>query len=500
VARFLPFFGRTVSEGAAFAVGAATAPTLHPLIRDLENQANQEHPSRVLDAGTAAAIVAEDVAQHPWGENEAEQSGVSNDRFDKLLGEALNAPGLASLYDAWRRDLISDASFEHGLRKAKLEPRWDAALKALKHERLEPNQIALGIVRSLIADPGFLPVSLDTAGGTVPAYDVSGIDAVTEAEAAGIDRERLRVMVGEIGRPMALDAAAQSTFRGIIRDADFNRAVLEGDTRPEWAEAILEHAKQIPAVSDYINARIRGWITDEEMNDGVARHGMSPEDAHLLYLRTGRPAAPGQMATAAARGIAGPDGRPMDETQFLKGIAESDIRPEWGKMLWESRYLYPPLFQLTRLVQAGAIDADTARDWAVKDRYPPEVVNALHKYWLTLGGTTESTYIGKAETHLWTTTHTSYKTGEIDEATARENLAVVGVPVADRDDVMRLWTQEALTIRKQLTITDLKRIYKKPVLNLATGNLWTRDEVLTAVVNRGYSLHDATSLIETWNA
>jgi hypothetical protein len=65
---------------------------------------------------------------------------------------------------------------------------------------------------------------------------------------------------------------------------------------------------------------------------------------------------------------------------------------------------------------------------------------------------------------------------------------------------MRLWTQEALTIRKQLTITDLKRIYKKPVLNLATGNLWTRDEVLTAVVNRGYSLHDATSLIETWNA
>jgi hypothetical protein len=46
----------------------------------------------------------------------------------------------------------------------------------------------------------------------------------------------------------------------------------------------------------------------------------------------------------------------------------------------------------------------------------------------------------------------------------------------------------------------LEAIYKKPVLNLATGNLWTRDEVLTAVVNRGYSLNDATSLIETWNA
>jgi hypothetical protein len=53
--------------------------------------------------------------------------------------------------------------------------------------------------------------------------------------------------------------------------------------------------------------------------------------------------------------------------------------------------------------------------------------------------------------------------------------------------------------RKQLTITDLKAIYKKPVLNPATGNLWTRDEVLTAMVNRGYSLNDAASLVATWN-
>jgi hypothetical protein len=226
-------------------------------------------------------------------------------------------------------------------------------------------------------------VSLDTSGGTVPAYKVSDIDPLEEARAAGVDEERLRVMVGEIGLPMSVQQAASALFRGIINQADYNRAVLEGDTRPEWAGAILEQARQIPSVADYVDARIRGWITDEEMNAGVARHGMSPADAHLLYLRTGRPAAPGQMATAAARGIDGPDGSPMDETQFLKGIAESDIRPEWGPMLWESRFLYPPLFQLTRMVQAGAITPEVAADWAVKDRYPPEVVDALRKYWET---------------------------------------------------------------------------------------------------------------------
>jgi hypothetical protein len=46
-------------------------------------------------------------------------------------------------------------------------------------------------------------------------------------------------------------------------------------------------------------------------------------------------------------------------------------------MLWDSRFLYPPLFQLSRLVASGAIDSKTAADWATKDRYPPEVVKKL---------------------------------------------------------------------------------------------------------------------------
>src|SRR5262249_51799969 len=190
----------------------------------------------------------------------------------------------------------------------------------------------------------------------------------------------------------------------------------------EWASAIFETARQIPSASDYINAHLRGHISVPEMNAGTARHGMSPEDTNLIYLRTGRPAAPGQMATASVRGIDGPLGRPMDREQFLLGIAESDIRPEWGPMLWESRFLYPSLFQLTRLVTSGAITPSTGEEWARKARYAPEVVAALAESWTAAPTAVKHPNVVKAQNQLWTTLHRSYVNGEIDQATATDGL------------------------------------------------------------------------------
>ena len=495
--------GLSVSEGVAFALGIAIGPAVEPLAQEAKNKSwtfavdrSDGEFSRPPEVGALAAIVAESVEALGWGRQRAKEQGINQEDFDALFHEAEEAPGFATLLQMLRRNLIGLDDFEHGLRKAKFEGRWDTALEALQHDRLAPAQIALGIVRSIIEDPGFLPVTLDTSGGKVPAYPTSNIAPLTEAQASGIDKERLRVMVGEIGRPMAPESAASATFRNIIARADYNRAILEGDIRPEWAEAIFEAARQIPSAADFVNARIRGWITDAEMYAGTARHGMSQADTHLLYLRTGRPAAPGQMATAAARGIDGPDGRPMDRDQFLKGIAQSDIRPEWGQMLWETRFLYPPLFQITRLVQAGAIDADTAKDWAIKDRYPPEVVNALHAYWLTLGGATTDTHIGKAQTHLWTTLHTSYKNGESDETAARDKMTTLGIPAGSQATILHLWNEERELIRKQLTPSQIKKAWAKAVTNPDTGQPWTRDEALAALIDRGYSTSDASTFLD----
>jgi hypothetical protein len=426
---------------------------------------------------------------------QAERSGYDANKFRGMVELEKAGPPVSEALNLRRRDRITAAQFEHALAKAQVEPQYWPALKELVDERLDPAVIALAIVRGIMKDPGFLPVGPPAGVGKVPAFPVSPLDTLNEAASSGINAERLFVETAIAGRPMGPEAAAAAVFRAILERVDFDRAIAEGDVRNEWADAIFETARQIPSVADYVNARIRGWITDAEMKAGTARHGMSAEDTTLLYLRTGRPAAPGQMATAAARGIDGPDGVPMNEAQFLKGIAESDIRPEWGPMLWESRFLYPPLFQLTRLVQAGAIDADTAADWAKKDRYPPEVVNALHAYWSKSSATGPASYVAKADTQLWATTHRTFVARETNVTQARAAMRMIGIPTDDQTNILARWQAERDLVRKQLTPAQLKKAFNKAAKNEATGQPWTLDETLAALVAQGYSVEGANDYL-----
>ena len=485
------------------AVATAAADAIAPELEPLKQTAWRNAPHRVLDAARAAAVSVRGIPTAVNLKDDAARTGIGSARYELLQELAREYPGTAELLELWRRvdpatgqPIISQTDFTMALRRQGVPDDWIGHLSHLKEQHLDPAVIAVAIVRGIMHDPGFLPVGPPAGSGKVDAFPTSNLDTLHEAAGSGIDRERLFVETAIAGRPMGPESAASATFRGILEHVDYQRAIAEGDVRNEWAEAIFETARQIPSVSDYVNAHLRGWITEAEMNAGTAKHGMSAADTHLLFLRTGRPAAPGQMATAAARGIDGPDGTPMNRTQFLKGIAESDIRPEWGPMLWESRFLYPPLFQLTRLVQGGVIDAATAADWATKDRYPPEVVDALRGYWESPTASKADTHLAKAQTQLWTTTHRSFLDGESDDQTASGALAAAGVTSQTIPAVISLWTHERDLIRKQLTPAQVKKAYVKAVVNEQTGQPWTRDDALSGLLERGYSHADANTFLD----
>jgi hypothetical protein len=195
------------------------------------------------------------------------------------------------------------------------------------------------------------------------------------------------------------------------------------------------------------------------------------------------------MATAVARGIDGPDGSPMDRQQFLKGIAESDIRPEWGPMLYDSRYLYPPLFQLTRLVQAGAVTADTAAEWATFDRYPPAVVNALHTYW-TQSKTeqTVSTPARLATTQARAALHKRFLVDRIDSAGVLSGLELLGSDPAEAGHILEMWTLEKGWLVKPLTPSQIKKLYTQGTITI--------DEATLALEELHMSEGDATSYLQ----
>ena len=472
------FFGSTIGEAAGYGIGGAMQEPIKPLLQQLANEtwatATAAGVGRPLSVGEAAEIVAEDVELREWGVAQAGQEGRTEQQFDAVLGAALNAPGIPQLFETWRRNLIDDAAFEHGLRKAKLEPRWDAPLRGLKARLLSLDQLANA------RQQGF-------------------IDAARQHEEAalqGQDADRADISFELSGLPLGVESMQEALNRGLVDRATFDQAIREGHTKTKYTDLAFALREPVLSAETYRTLYLKGWITQAEMNAGGALHGYTADQMNLLYLEAGRPAAPGQMWTMLAREVDGPDGTTMDKAQFLKGIRQSDIRPEWGDPLYAIRYTYPPLFQVNRLVEAGAATPALGVDAMRKNRLAPEWVAALEAYWQGGGTATTDSHVSKAQTQLWTRTHTSYLAGEIAEADARAALTVAGVTDAALDGVLAVWNHERELERKQLTPAQLKKAYAKGVQNPATGATWTRDDALAALIGRGYSPADASTYLD----
>jgi hypothetical protein len=511
VAIFSKFFGRTVGEGAGVAIGTATANVVEPALQELANAAKEQYPHYPLEAEDAAAARARepvgDIPGLPLGgvdpSHEALYSGMQQGRFDVLTELQREHPSVGELLDLRRRNMalgdghgIGQQEFQEWLRRTGFSAQIIDALTKLLTHYLAPADVANAVQQGFVPDDGLLPPA-DLSG---PPFDIPTeqvpIDPKNEAAVSGLDANRLKVLAELSGNPPGPMELNEMRNRGLIDKDQWLHGIREGRTKTKWAGPLYAIRKQILSGSQAARLRLKGWITPQESYDIGALSGYDQQQMERLYLEMGRPAAPQQMQTAWARGVDGPDGRPMDQAQFQKGIQESDIRPEWGPMLWGIRYAYPPLFQLNRLVLAGAVPADTAATWATYQRYHPDVIAALKAYWQQAPTAKGDPHVVKAENQLWTTTHRSFIAFESNVTQARAALRLLNVPAAAQDQIMLYWQAERDLIRRQLTPAQVKKAYAKPVRNPATGTNWTRQDALDALVERGYTLNDANTFLD----
>ena len=440
---FGKFFGNTISEAAGFGIGESLKKPIEPVLQEITNEtwraAVAAGVNVPLEPGDAADIVAEDVELQDWGADQAAQLGVGADQFDALVREALNAPGISELLTLLRRNENFDDNFAHGLRKNKLEALWDPFIKALIAVLLSPQQIALGMVRSVIDDQGLLAVKLDTSGSNVAQYPQYPGDGVKEALMSGVDEDRLRVMVGEIGLPMAAIAAAQAEFRNIINKPAYYQAILEGDTRPEWADAIYEYARQIPTAHDFIEMRLRNYYTtDQQLYDATARHGMSEADTDVLFQVTGRPLSWHQTWTGLRRG--GTLGGPIDDIDpaFLDALRKSNIRPEYYNLAWADRNPLPAPFMIRQWLKDGG-DTTVAHDWLWEQGWLEVDIDRIITEYAGKGSTTVNTHVKSAQTAVISAAKKAYLGGSLTPADATSRLIASGLSSADAASIIAQW-------------------------------------------------------------
>jgi hypothetical protein len=217
---------------------------------------------------------------------------------------------------------------------------------------------------------------------------------------------------------------------------------------------------------------------------------------HLMYLERGRPAAPGQMATAAVEGSTGR--RHADEQRAVfAGFRQSDVRPEWGEMLVGVALPVP-----------AAVPADAARSGR-RDRRPRSRRTGRRRIATRPRSWTRSTRTGSSRPRRRPTRTRRRRRCSCGHASPRvhgrrrDGRAVTAkLPQAGRErrrpvpKVLATWKHEREIVRQRLTATQVKKAYTKAVRNPATGAAWTRDDALAELLSRGWSAQDANTFLD----
>lgn len=486
--RLQKFFGNTVSSAAGFAAGFAAGPALAPELQDLINETWQLHPSRVPEPGTLASGVAQGQIDPKLAATWASYHGIDAQRFAALVNIANVGPGVPTAFDLWRRGVIDEAGFRRAALRDGLEEEWINDLVQIKLTVLDQAALANAIHRGLIPDPGLLAVALDTRGGNVADYPVYPIDALKEALANGWDHDHLGVLVGLTGLPMGSHEAAQAYFRGVLALQDYYKAIAQGNTRNEWADAIKEQSRQIPTAHEYVENHLRGYSTDADMRAGAARHGMTTEDVELVFQNAGRPLTVRQITTALARGGKfNPEPGEITDP-FDASVHESNIKPSYYELAKANRYTYPSAFVLRSLVQTGEISSADAEQVLLYEGWEPTFAHKVAQAWGSGGSGGTSPLVGKAQTQLWTATHKAYVNAEATADQARSELAAIGADAATQTAVLDLWNREREVFRLSLTPMQIKKAFSDAI--------FTRDEAVTRLERQGMHPTDAGTFLD----
>ena len=506
----MAIWNRLTSLVAGGAVARAAADAAAPEFEVLKQTANRNAPYKVLDPATAAGLRARQPEDGVPGidqqgvnyADDAARGQVGPNRFDLLTELARTMPGVAQLIALRRRNQadpktgITDAEMTEALRRSGYTADHIAAIHDLVAEPLDPGQLAAAIHRGLIPDSAkLLRGQQPEPPFNVEAYPVYDVDAVDEALKSGYDTARLGVLVGLQGLPMGVIEAAQAYYRGIITHGDYIRAFNESNNRNEWAASVLEYARQIPTARDFMENALRGHHDFDWAAEQAARHGMSRDDAFLIYQNQGRPLNLHQITQAIAWGAKYNPGQGDNPDPWMQAVLLGAVRPEYYEMQDALKYNLPSAFFFGRLQSMGALSPDEAVKWYLRLGWPPELARLVADAFGAGSTSTKQTHTEKAQTQLWTATHTAYKNGDIDDVTAGENLTAAGVPTAEHAAILELWARESATPRKRLTAAQVKKAWVKANVNDATGQPWTQDEAVEYLVGLGYSVDDARSFL-----
>ena len=521
--------GSTPSLLLGFAVGEAASAAFEPALEIPRQEAWKAAPHRVLEPELLARLVAQGGVAIDTAEELSKHSGHSPANLDALVYLAQSAPGEAELLFLWRLGIIDEPTWRKGMVKLGRRPDWIDQQAQTFAVPLTPEQAAVAIHHHVIPNQGQLPgLDLSTTG-KVLRFPLVPIDAYKAAEAYGANNDRLDAITRTLGLPPGLDLVARMVFRGILDRGDFTLAALQSNRRTEWQEFEFEGYRQIPTAEQFVEAHLRGWITQPEMYAGTALHGMSKEHTDVEFQIHRRPLTVRQITQAEAWGGQFQPAAGELQNPYDAAVHQNNLGPEWYDLAKALKHTYSVPFWWRSMVSAGAIDAAEAMTILLRLGNPPDFADRAVTHFTT-GGTAagkeatkaelstehEAGYITDAEYQtalqalgysgaalqlelelgaarqakayrdkVVEAIHKAYLEHELDDTAAITQLATVNVIGDQATRLLNLWQLERQYTRTRLTEAQVVKAYGKSLL--------TKADALARLADFGLSAADAAT-------
>jgi len=506
--RFLAYGQGELSElvsslGLGNAVGTSILAGIQNYLAPLNQKLIEALPNSLLDPGTAAQAEVRGFMTTGEADAEAAKGGITGGRLAIMKELATAYPSPSELLTLWRRGLISEDMVDEGFARNAIAGEYRSPILGLKREVLGVPDAALAVLRGHITQA----------------------EGESIAAANGYDVEDFQTLLYNTGEPPGEMQMLEAYRRGFITDDELQKGVRQSRIRDEWIPMIEKLRFSPASAADAVNAVVQGHLDNDTAKQIAEWNGLRPEDWDWLVENAGNPMSNMQALELYNRGK-------VTKERVEESIREGRTKDKYIPDILELRVKLPPIFEAVRMIASGGISPARGAEVIAHQGYEPDItaglvhaatseqatkakalavsqIEELYEelaltedeaidHLKTLGFTEANAKLVlrvadlKRERKLvnaaLTPVKSAYTARHISEEEASALMDKLGLPAAQRDLYLELWTIDREGKREVLTPEKITKALKL--------NLISRENAVERLVQHGYSKEDAEILCD----
>lgn len=461
------------------------------------------NPSLIPDAGTVANLAAISLIDQPDAVGTMAKLGYNETWANGMLTLAQSWPSPPDALEMYRRGLISNNDLDKYLTFNGIPPELTAKYFSLAQQPVSVADAALAVLRG----------------------DMTQQDGINVAAENGFSEASFNILIGNTGEPPGTEQLLEAFRRGFIDEATLDKGILESRVRDEWIPTIKALRYTPMSVADAVNAVVQGHLTMAQGEQIANYNGLEPADFDTLYQTAGEPLSRTELEELYNRGL-------VDQDTVEEGLRESRLKDKYVSAAFALHQKIVPVYTLQRALRYGGVSTADAIRITMESGYSEQdatlIVNSgsaerLQTYKDKVVSAVQTLYedslmtdtdaISLIESMDYTADEaqfifessefrrqarildtvvsalkSKYLQRHITQQQVINDLNAVGLPAAQRDQLMALWEIEYTAFTKNLT--------EAQIVKAVNDALITEQDGVTRLVALGYSEGDANLLIQ----